>query len=384
MKKKIFKTICTLSFAALGLIASSGAQSAHAESVNNYIANNNIGHAKITSAVWSGFPKNSYRHSGRPEGVVVHETANPSSTIYNEIAYMKRNYNAAFVHSFVDSSRIINIANTKYLAWGAGPIANARFVQFEQVRVHSKTAFAKEMANSAYYTAYLLKQYGLKPNDAAYDGKGTVWSHDAVSRYLGGTDHTDPKAYFASAGKTYFGTSYTFAQFYQLVKTNYNNLTSSAHTATDSYDKVSYKSANDTASLSKNYKSYRLYNHVKNSRANVKSYSWNSVSAKNGKKVYIDNIARKDSGKYAWYRIRFAKSSTAKKYWVYEKALNVTADNTEDITNEDVATVSQYTNSNVTSSAVSDSSTSESANSSSDNSANASANSTSTSIDSSN
>ncbi|WP_268912417.1 N-acetylmuramoyl-L-alanine amidase family protein [Lentilactobacillus sp. SPB1-3] len=334
MKKNIIKTICTLSFAALGLIAT-GAQSAHAQSVNSYIANNNIGHAKITSAIWGGFPKNNYRHSGKPEGVVVHETANPSSTIYNEIAYMKRNYNSAFVHSFVDSSRIINIANTNYLAWGAGPVANARFVQFEQVRVHSKSAFAKEMANSAYYTAYLLHQYGLKPNDAAYDGKGTVWSHDAVSRYLGGTDHTDPKAYFASAGKTYFGASYTFAQFYQLVKTNYNNLTDDAHTAATNYDKVSYKSVNDTSSLGKDYKSYRLYNHVKNSRANVKSYSWSSVKPKVGKKVYIDNIGRKDSGKYSWYRIRFSKSSNAKKYWVYEKALDVTpSEDDNDITDE--------------------------------------------------
>lgn len=84
---------------------------------------------------------------------------------------------------------------------GAGYPANARFVQFEQVEVHSKSAFAHEMANAAYYTAYILDKYGLTPNDAAYDGKGTVWSHGGVSKYLGGTNHTDPAGYYASAGK---------------------------------------------------------------------------------------------------------------------------------------------------------------------------------------
>ncbi len=321
MKKRNFiKAFCALSFAAVGLFAA-GQRPAHAESVNTYIANNNISHAGITSAVWGGFPKNGYRKGvGKPEGVVVHETANPSSTIYNEIAYMKKNYQSAFVHTFVDASRIINIANTNYLAWGAGYPANARFVQFEQVRVHSKSAFAHEIANAAYYTAYTLDKYGLTPNDAAYDGKGTVWSHKGVSKFLGGTDHTDPTAYYSSMGKTYFGAGYTFAQFYQLVKTTYNNLQGSSEKK--AYDKVSYKSADDQALLSDKYSSYKLYNHVKNSRVNIKSYSWSSVNASVGKKVYIDDIGTKSSGS-TWYRITFSQDSGAQKYWVYSKALTL-------------------------------------------------------------
>lgn len=320
MKKRILiKAVCALSFAVTGMFALNG--NAHAESVNSYIANHNIDHASVTSSIWGGFPKNGYRHgTGKPEGVVVHETANPNSTIYNEIAYMKRNYRSAFVHTFVDASRIINIANTNYLAWGAGYPANARFVQFEQVRVHSKSAFAHEIANTAYYTAYILNKYGLKPNDAAYDGKGTVWSHKGVSKFLGGTDHTDPTAYYASMGKTYFGAGYTFAQFYQLVKTIYNNLTASHEKK--AFDKVSYKSADKKALLGDKYQSYRLYNHVKNSRANVKTYSWTSVGATIGKKVYIDDIGTKSSGS-TWYRIRFSSDPNAQKYWVYSKALNL-------------------------------------------------------------
>lgn len=318
LKKTTIIKFAAAAIAAMGIFSFSS--TTHAESVNSYIANNNISHANITSSIWGGFPKNAYRkETGKPEGVVVHETANPNSTIYNEIAYMKKNYQAAFVHSFVDASRIINIANTNYLAWGAGYPANARFVQFEQVRVHSKSAFAHEIANAAYYTAYILDKYGLTPNDAAYDGKGTVWSHGGVSKFLGGTDHTDPTAYYASMGKTYFGASYTFAQFYQLVKTTYENLQGSHEKK--AFDKVTYKSADDQALLGDKYKSYRLYNHVKNSRANVKTYSWSSVSASVGKKVYIDDIGKKSSGS-TWYRITFSDSSNAQKYWVYSKALN--------------------------------------------------------------
>ena len=44
------------------------------------------------------------------------------------------------------------------------------------------------MNNYADYAATQLQYYGLKP-DSAYDAKGTVWTHYAISRYLGGTDH---------------------------------------------------------------------------------------------------------------------------------------------------------------------------------------------------
>lgn len=305
-----------------------GQKPADASSVNNYIASHNISHAKITSSVWGGFPKNKYRHGkGKPEGVVIHETANNSSTLYNEIAYMKRNYQSAFVHSFVDASRIVNIANTDYLSWGAGYPANARFVQFEQVRVHSKSAFAHEIANSAYYTAYLLNKYNLSPNDAAYDGKGTVWSHYSVAKFLGGSDHSDPVAYYASNGKKYFGSKYTMAQFYTLVKSYYNDLKSGSGSINANsqkkvkYDKVTYTAGtgNEIAKLTSKHSSYALYNHVKNSRAGVKSYKWPSKS-KTNTKVYVDQMGKK-TGSTTWYRIRFSSSTKAKRYWVYSGAL---------------------------------------------------------------
>jgi len=304
--------------ALLGIGMALQTTTAHAESVNSYISNHKVGHAKVTTAIWGGFPKYKYRHGvGKPEGVVVHETANPNSTIYGEMAYMKAHYSNAFVHSFVDASRIVNIANTNYLSWGAGPAANQRFVQFEQVEVHSKSAFAHQVTNAAYYTAYLLNKYHLKPNDAAYDGNGTVWSHNAVSKHLGGTDHSDPLGYYASAGRNYFGQAYTMAQFYQQVKRQYNLLHHSA------YEKATYRkgSGYETAKLSSRYTSYRLYNHIKGTRA-TKKYAWTRSKAYTGKRVYIDELGTKTKKHSKWYRIRFRKSQSAQHYWVYGKALD--------------------------------------------------------------
>lgn len=223
MFKKVFLTVLTIMVTVLAL-GSINTQ-ASSSKLNNYIASHNIKHNKVSSKVWGGFPHYKYRHGkNKPEGVVVHETGNPNSTIFNEIAYMKKNYRNAFVHTFVDDDHIINIASTKYLCWGVGYPGNARFVQFEQVEMHSKKSFASEVENAAYYTAYILKKYHLKPNDACYDGKGTVWSHKAVAHYLGGSDHTDPAGYYKNRGKKYFHQSYTMKQFYKLVLTNYGNL----------------------------------------------------------------------------------------------------------------------------------------------------------------
>ncbi|WP_203649889.1 peptidoglycan recognition protein family protein [Secundilactobacillus yichangensis] len=313
-------------------VGTASTTTAHAASsaVNDYISSQNIKPAKVTSSIWGGFPKHAYRHGvGKPEGVVIHETANPSSTIYNEIAYMKAHYNNAFVHSFVDASHIINIANTNYLAWGVGFPGNSRFVQFEQVEVHSKSAFAHEVSNAAWYTAYLLHQYGLKPNDAAYDGKGTVWSHGSVAKHLGGSDHTDPVGYYSTTGKRYFGQGYTMAAFYQLVHAYYySDFSGSASKPSSSasakpLDKVTYTKTTATAKLSSQFGTYRLYNHVKNAYTNMSTYSWSSVQATPGKTIYINNKGVKDKAGTTWYRFTFSNDANAKQYWAYSGALDL-------------------------------------------------------------
>ena len=127
---------------------------------------------------------------------------------------MKNNYNSAFVHAFVDGNRIIETAPTDYLSWGAGPNANGRFINVEIVHTHDYASFAKSMNNYADYAATQLQYYGLTPNSVENDGQGTVWTHYAISRFLGGTDHSDPHAYLQSH-------NYTYNELYDLINEKY-------------------------------------------------------------------------------------------------------------------------------------------------------------------
>lgn len=188
--------------------------------INSYIISNKLGHATIQTNIWSGYPTTEMNYEyDKPEGVVVHETANTGNDSINmEINYAESNWKNAFVHSYVSDKQIVNVANTDLKCWGSGAAGNARFVQFEQIEVHSKAAFAKELNNAAYYTAYLLKEYGLTPSLAKSNKTGTVWSHHNVSQYLGGTDHTDPDGYWSKNASSFFRTSYSMNTFLPLVE----------------------------------------------------------------------------------------------------------------------------------------------------------------------
>ncbi|MHD0370556.1 glucosaminidase domain-containing protein [Mammaliicoccus sciuri] len=191
-------------------------------SINSQIRNNNYAVPTYVEDFSSHIPKIPYRNGvGKPEGIIAHETANPNSTIQGEIAYMKNNYESAFVHAFVDDNNIIEVAPTDYLAWGAGGVANERFIHVELVRVYGGDRFARSINNYADYIATNLSYYGLPFDSAENDGTGTLWSHDAVSRYLGGTDHSDPYGWFAE-------NNYTFNELVDLVHEKYLYKTGSA------------------------------------------------------------------------------------------------------------------------------------------------------------
>ena len=162
--------------------------------------------------------------NGRPNMVIVHETANPNDSIWGEINYERAHYNDAFVHAFVDADHIIQISNTDHEAWGACYPANGRGVQFEQVEVYGAWNFARELMNAAYYAAYNLHKYGLTPSLAQANGTGTLWSHHNVSQYLGNTDHTDPDGYWSRNARRYFGTGYSMGDFLQLVNYEYSKM----------------------------------------------------------------------------------------------------------------------------------------------------------------
>ncbi|KRG08945.1 GW dipeptide domain-containing protein, partial [Staphylococcus sp. NAM3COL9] len=182
-------------------------------SLNDYIRNNNFESPTYEQDIASFLPQYSYRY-GKPEGIVLHDTANDNSTITGEINYMKNNYNSAFVHAYIDGDRIIETANTDYLAWGAGPAANDRFIHVELVHTHDYDSFAHSINNYADYAATNLQYYGLSPDSAEYDGQGTVWTHQAVSNFLGGSNHTDPHGYLASF-------NYSYDELYDLIYEKY-------------------------------------------------------------------------------------------------------------------------------------------------------------------
>lgn len=188
------------------------------QDVNTYIANNNIKPTKIVQdSRMNNLPKYNYK-SGKFIGVVIHETANPNSTIEGEVNYMYNNYQSAFVHAYASSDKIIQTAPSNYLAWGAGANANPYFYQIELTRSNTFDGFAKSVNNQAYLAAKMLKQNGLAPSLADNNqGTGTIISHNAISQYWGGTDHTDPVGYFNQWG-------YNMDQFYSLVQKHYKAL----------------------------------------------------------------------------------------------------------------------------------------------------------------
>lgn len=184
--------------------------------VNDWIKNNTPSTASIKYEYKSQFPRFNYRNGlGAVEGVVAHETANPNSTIRGEINYMTANYNNAFVHAFVDHGNIIEIHPTDYGAWGGGYYANQRFVHVELVREDNFEDFAKSINNYADYIASVLAKYNLGVTSAESNGRGSLWSHKAVSNFLGGTTHVDPHGYFAQYG-------YNWNDFVTLVTEKYN------------------------------------------------------------------------------------------------------------------------------------------------------------------
>ncbi|CAM4111853.1 GW domain-containing glycosaminoglycan-binding protein [Listeria booriae] len=270
--------------------------------VNNYIKSNNFKTSALSSQIQTQFTKFNYRNGyGKPEGVVLHETANPNSTIQNEIDYMSRNWENAFVHSFVDKGNIIQIHPTDYGVWGAGRFANARFVQYELVEHSTFDEFARSINNYAYYTAYILDKYKLPIDSAETDGVGTVWTHNAVSKYLGGTTHTDPIGYFNKWG-------YSYNEFLTLVTEKYNAMSkdtilSNVAFTTTTYANVKTASGNTVWSAPFN---------------TAGSKEVNPLSSYNGKNMKLLRTAKTQSG--TWYQFAIDGKTIG---WVEDKAVNI-------------------------------------------------------------
>ncbi|MCK1238276.1 peptidoglycan recognition protein family protein [Streptococcus uberis] len=175
--------------------------------VNAYLQSLDFPKVQIKNKLIKTFPKTPYFGSqGKPKGIIIHDTGTEQSSIADEIYYMVKNYKkeGIFVHTFIDDQEILNIADNHFMAQGAGPKANPYFVQFEMPHVYSQEAFAKQLANAAYYTAKTLKENNLPLTLGQANGEGTLWTHEMISLYLGGTDHIDPTDYWSQSAYLFF------------------------------------------------------------------------------------------------------------------------------------------------------------------------------------
>ncbi|MGH1274453.1 N-acetylmuramoyl-L-alanine amidase [Bacillus cereus] len=141
-----------------------------------------------------GLPHVEYRNGyGAYEGVVAHSTATPEALAINIRNYEARTWRSAFVHYATDWDETIQIASTKYQAWGAGPAANKRFVHVELSETSDPIKFKKSYGRYVRLLAKILKDRNIHPSIG-------LWTHKDITYKLGGTDHEDPIDYLRSHG----------------------------------------------------------------------------------------------------------------------------------------------------------------------------------------
>ncbi|MDT7982716.1 N-acetylmuramoyl-L-alanine amidase [Clostridium perfringens] len=139
-------------------------------------------------------PKQGYRYGvGAYEGVVAHSTATPEAPAINIRNYEARTWRNAFVHYATDWDETIQIASTKYQAWGAGPAANKRFVHVELSETSDPIKFKKSYERYVKLLAKILRDRNIDPSIG-------LWTHRDITYKLGGTDHEDPIDYLRSHG----------------------------------------------------------------------------------------------------------------------------------------------------------------------------------------
>ncbi|MDF9626677.1 peptidoglycan recognition family protein [Bacillus cereus] len=141
-----------------------------------------------------GLPKVEYRNGyGAYEGVVAHSTATPEAPAINIRNYEARTWRSAFVHYATDWDETIQIASTKYQAWGAGLAANKRFVHVELSETSDSIKFKKSYERYVKLLAKILRDRNIDPSIG-------LWTHKDITYKLGGTDHEDPIDYLLSHG----------------------------------------------------------------------------------------------------------------------------------------------------------------------------------------
>ncbi|MEI4618892.1 peptidoglycan recognition family protein, partial [Bacillus cereus] len=108
------------------------------------------------------------------EGVVAHSTATPEAPAINIRNYEARTWRSAFVHYTTDWDETIQIASTKYQAWGAGPVANKRFVHVELSETSDPIKFKKSYERYVKLLAKILRDRNIDPSIG-------LWTHKDIT-----------------------------------------------------------------------------------------------------------------------------------------------------------------------------------------------------------
>lgn len=138
--------------------------------------------------------------------IIAHESGNGTNNepdaLENELTFMKRNYEKAFVSHFVGGGgRIVQLASSGKIQFGCGPKGNPHsYAQVELARTNNKETFKKDYAAYIWLLCKLAKDANI-PIKLDGEGKG-IKTHDWITKNLGGTTHNDPYSYLLSMGVT--------------------------------------------------------------------------------------------------------------------------------------------------------------------------------------
>jgi LysM repeat protein len=136
--------------------------------------------------------------NGKAEGVVMHATATYNDTPDGERNFEVGHYNSAFVHTFTDENKILQVASFLKGAYGAGSTANHRYLHNELCQDYDNAKFLAGYDRWIWLAARQLYDLGLAPKD-----NSTLFSHQEITNDFHESTHSDPIDYLKSHGKTW-------------------------------------------------------------------------------------------------------------------------------------------------------------------------------------
>lgn len=146
-----------------------------------------------------GLPQEPFRKGvGQYEGVCLHATAVYNDTPEGERSYESRHFEDAFVHSFNDENKILQVADWDYISYGCNHSGNQFLLNFELCQDHDHNLFLQGYDRWVWQAAYALFVKGLPVINHV-----TLWSHKLVTDTFHEGDHQDPIAYLAEHGYTW-------------------------------------------------------------------------------------------------------------------------------------------------------------------------------------